>query len=156
MNAPTLLPPLFFVSHYHAVSARLRFLVETGSEGMQLRSSLPLPDAATLRRLGTSEIAAGDAVMAGATLTEFCQKLGVESAALELVHDFGLELETDSGPVLVLLARSTEREPFAAPEGLRWIELPESRRLPRLQQNLLRAAYEHYHESTGGGSWMER
>lgn len=155
MTSTALAFPLFFVSHYHAVSARLRFLVEMGEEGMRLCSSLPIPPSATLRRLAAATDAMSDPAPASAALHGLCERLTVESGALEIVKGFALALDADAMPSTVLLARSTAREPFTAPEGMAWIELPESRRLPPVQQNLLRAAYEHYHESTSGGGWME-
>lgn len=73
------------------------------------------------------------------------QRLSLPAGSLEPVADFSVDVDTAAGTVAVLLAGFTSIDPpFAAAEaiGARFAPITEARRLPALELELLRRAYE--------------
>ncbi|MGE5471370.1 MAG: hypothetical protein ACM3X0_11285 [Bacteroidota bacterium] len=138
MSASNELPRLVIL-HKQGTSARVRFM----ALGDSVLAFSPLPEAAALRgedyisRLSFHPTAA---------LRAAEQKLGLAEGGLEPVPDFCLWLDTPQGDLAVLLAACTGIDPpFEAVEkqGGKFIAIIEARRLPQIEREILRRAYEH-------------
>ena len=121
--------------HKHPVSARLRFLIPVES-GVVLPA--PLPALAVICENGESPQVQSHPASA---LRELQEYLGL-SQTLELVPEFQLCMEVPGAPLPVYLAALPGHNLCEPPEGLRWIELPQSIGMPWLDRELLRRVYE--------------
>ena len=121
--------------HKHPVSARLRFLIPVDG-GVVLPQ--PLPALAVICENGESPQVQSHPASA---LRELQTALGL-SQTLELVPEFQLCMEVPGAPLPVYLAALPGHNLCEPPEGLRWIELPQSIGMPWLDRELLRRVYE--------------
>ena len=121
--------------HKHPVSARLRFLIPVES-GVVLPA--PLLALAVICENGESPQVQSHPASA---LRELQEYLGL-SQTLELVPEFQLCMEVPGSPLPVYLAALPGHNLCDAPEGMRWIELPQSIGMPWLDRELLRRVYE--------------
>ena len=131
-------PRLLFI-HKQSTSGRVRFLRFPES----VLSLLPLPPSATLREEGYSGAVAPDHGALGRAAEE---KLGLPAGSIKVETEFQVWADTPGGDVpLVLAGFTTIDPPFEAVDRLdgRFIAITEARRLPEVEQQLLRRAYEY-------------
>lgn len=131
--------PRLIILHKQGTSARVRFL----SFGDSVLAFSPLPETAVLREEGYAP-----AVLfhPAAALRSAENELGLGEGALEAVPEFCIWLDTPVGEQAVLLAACTSIDPpFEAAEkrGGKFIAMTEARRLPAIERDILRRAYEH-------------
>lgn len=138
MSATTELPRLIIL-HKQSTSARVRFM----TLGDSVLAFSPLPETATLHDEDYSPAVRfhpSAAIRAAETVLELAE------GALEAVPEFCIWLDTPVGDQAVLLAACTSIDPpFAAAEkqGGKFIAITEARRLPAIERDILRRAYEH-------------
>lgn len=138
MSATTELPRLIIL-HKQSTSARVRFM----SLGESVLAFSPLPETAVLHDEDYSPTVQ---FHPGAALRAAEQMLELGEGGLEAVPEFCAWLDTPAGDQAVLLAACTSIDPpFAAAEkqGGKFIAITESRRLPAIERDILRRAYEH-------------
>jgi len=123
------------VCHKHPVSARLRFLIPAEA-GVVLPQPLP-----PLAVIADQEQEAPVQCHPASALRVVQDALSVDWA-LELVGDFRLTMEIPGQALPVYLAALSTHELPEPPPGTRWIELPQSIRMPWLDRELLRRIYE--------------
>jgi hypothetical protein len=128
--------PRLILFHKQKTSARTRFLLFADT----VLAFGPLPVSASVAT-GTGAVRPHPA----AYLRAAEQRLALPAGSLEAVGDFSVDVDTATGPVPVLLAGFTSIDPpFAAAEaiGARFAPITEARRLPDVELELLRQAYE--------------
>lgn len=138
MSASTELPRLIIL-HKQSTSARVRFM----TLGESVLAFAPLPETAALHDEDYSPTVQFHPV---AALRAAEKTLELSEGALEPVPEFCLWLDTPAGDQAVLLAACTSIDPpFAAAEkqGGKFIAITEARRLPAIERDILRRAYEH-------------
>lgn len=138
MSATTELPRLIIL-HKQSTSARVRFM----ALGESVLAFSPLPEPATLHAEDFSSKVQFHPV---AAIRAAEKNLGLGEGDLEPVPEFCLWLDTPAGDQAVLLAACTSIDPpFAAAEKLggKFIAITEARRLPLVEREILRRAYEH-------------
>jgi hypothetical protein len=131
--------PRLIILHKQSTSARVRFLSIADS----ILAFTPLPETAALRAEDhRSEIAFHPT----AAVRSAEQRLGLKEGELEPVADFCVWVDTAEGDQAILLAACTTIDPpFEAAEaaGGKFIAMTEARRLPLIERDILRRAYEH-------------
>jgi len=128
--------PRLILFHKQKTSARTRFLLFADT----VLAFGPLPASATLCA-ETGSVRPHPA----AHLRAAEERLSLPAGSLEPVADFHADVVTPDGTVPVLLAGFTSIDPpFAAAEasGARFAPITEARRLPPVELELLRRAYE--------------
>jgi hypothetical protein len=138
MSETTELPRLIIL-HKQSTSARVRFM----SLGESVLAFTPLPEMATLREESYSPTVQFHPT---AALRAAEKQLDLPEGGLEPVPEFCVWVDTPGGDQAVLLAACTSIDPpFAAAEkqGGKFIAMTEARRLPLVERELLRRAYEH-------------
>lgn len=131
--------PRLIVLHKQSTSARVRFM----SFGESVLAFSPLPDLAVLRDEDYSPTVQFHPT---AALRAAEKQLDLPVGGLEPVPEFCVWVDTPGGDQAVLLAACTSIDPpFAAAEkqGGKFIAITEARRLPLVERELLRRAYEH-------------
>ena len=131
--------PRLIILHKQSTSARVRFLSIADS----ILAFAPLPEPAALRADDyDSEVCYHPAAAVRAAE----QQLGLKEGELEAVADFRVWVDTAAGDQAILLAACTTIDPpFEAAEaaGGKFIAMTEARRLPLIEREILRRAYEH-------------
>lgn len=138
MSETTELPRLIIL-HKQSTSARVRFM----TLGDSVLAFSPLPEQAVLRDEAYSPTLQFHPT---AALRAAEKQLGLPEGGLEPVAEFCVWVDTADGDQAVLLAACTSIDPpFEAAEkqGGKFIAITEARRLPLLERELLRRAYEH-------------
>jgi hypothetical protein len=138
MSETTELPRLIIL-HKQSTSARVRFM----TLGESVLAFSPLPEPAALRAEDYSPTLLFHPT---AALRAAEKELELAEGALEPVPEFCAWLDTPAGDKAVLLAACTSIDPpFAAAEkqGGKFIAITEARRLPLVEREILRRAYEH-------------
>jgi hypothetical protein len=131
--------PRLIILHKQSTSARVRFM----TLGESVLAFSPLPETAVLRAEDYSPTVQFHPT---AALRAAEKILGLVEGGLEPVPEFCAWLDTPDGDQAVLLAACTSIDPpFAAAEkqGGKFIAITEARRLPLVERELLRRAYEH-------------
>ena len=131
--------PRLIVLHKQSTSARVRFM----TLGESVLAFSPLPETAALRAEDYSPTVQFHPT---AALRSAEKRLELSEGSLEPVPDFCVWVDTADGDQAVLLAAcATIDPPFAAAEkqGGKFIAITEARRLPLVERELLRRAYEH-------------
>ncbi len=131
--------PRLIILHKQSTSARVRFM----TLGDSVLAFSPLPDLAVLRDEAYSPTLQFHPT---AALRAAEKQLGLPDGGLEPVPDFCAWVDTPGGDRAILLAACASIDPpFAAAEKLggKFIAITEARRLPLLERELLRRAYEH-------------
>ena len=138
MSVTTELPRLIIL-HKQSTSARVRFM----TLGDSVLAFSPLPETAALRAEDYSPTVQFHPT---AALRAAEKTLELAEGALEPVPEFCVWLDTPAGDQAVLLAACTSIDPpFAAAEkqGGKFIAITEARRVPQIEREILRRAYEH-------------
>jgi hypothetical protein len=138
MSDSTELPRLIIL-HKQSTSARVRFM----SLGDSVLAFSPLPELAALRAEDYSPTVQFHPT---AALRAAEKTLELAEGGLEPVPEFCVWVDTPDGDQAVLLAACTSIDPpFEAAEkqGGKFIAITEARRLPLIERELLRRAYEH-------------
>lgn len=138
MSATTELPRLIIL-HKQSTSARVRFM----TLGDSVLAFAALPEPAALRAEDYSPTVQFHPT---AAIRAAEKTLELTEGALEPVPEFCVWLDTPTGDQAVLLAACTSIDPpFAAAEkrGGKFIAITEARRLPTIEREILRRAYEH-------------
>lgn len=138
MSATTELPRLIIL-HKQSTSARVRFM----SLGDSVLAFSPVPETSALH---DEEYSPTVQFHPTAALRAAEKELELNEGALEPVPEFCIWLDTPVGDRAVLLAACTSIDPpFAAAEkrGGKFIAITEARRLPTIERDILRRAYEH-------------
>src|SRR6185369_2577998 len=138
MSATTELPRLIIL-HKQSTSARVRFM----KLGESVLAFAPPPETAARQGEDYSPTVQFHPT---AALRAAEKTLELSEGALEPVPEFGVWLDTPAGDQAVLLAACTSIDPpFAAAEkqGGKFIAITEARRLPVIERDILRRAYEH-------------
>jgi len=131
--------PRLIILHKQSTSARVRFM----TLGESVLAFSPLPETAVLRAEDYSSTLQFHPT---AALRAAEKTLGLAEGGLEPVPEFCVWLDTPDGDQAVLLAACTSIDPpFEAAEkqGGKFIAITEARRLPLVERELLRRAYEH-------------
>jgi hypothetical protein len=131
--------PRLIILHKQSTSARVRFM----TLGESVLAFSPLPETAVLRAEDYSPTVQFHPT---AALRAAEKILGLAEGGLEPVPEFCAWLDTPDGDQAVLLAACTSIDPpFAAAEkqGGKFVAITEARRLPLVERELLRRAYEH-------------
>ena len=130
-------PWRILLCHKHPISARLRFLVpENSREGVLWPN--PLPPLAVIAESDQAPLVVSHPAAALQSLKQ--QRALAES--FEIFSEFRVCMETPGALVPVYLAILEGYELCSAPEGMRWIDLPQSIGMPWLDRELLRRVYE--------------
>lgn len=131
-------PPLRFVIHHlHPTSARLRFLKSPAG-----RVIFPTPLPALSELLEEYDIPSATATHPAPFLRQLCATLQVEPHELTIVNGFRLWVDTPGVTVPVYLVKVQKEQPFAAPKGCQWIELPDCFSLPAIERLVMRQIYD--------------
>lgn len=131
--------PRLIILHKQGTSARVRFL----SFGDSVLAFSPLAETAALH---AEDYAPTVRFHPSAAIRAAEAALELAEGDLEAVPEFCIWLATPDGDQAVLLAACTSIDPpFAAAEkrGGKFIAITEARRLPAIERDILRRAYEH-------------
>jgi hypothetical protein len=128
----------FLVFHVHRVSARLRYL--TMPYG-QLCMPTPLPKLAELmdERPQFDKLA----IHPGTWLKQACEQMQLPLDRLSVEPGFRRWIDTPGQPTQVYILRVSGPSPFAAPEGMRWIELPDCLSMLPIERLLMQSVYQY-------------
>lgn len=142
------LPPRLILLHKQSTSGRVRFYcarlaAEAGADAAPTVLVFePLPALAELR--GADDTPPAHMHPAG-FLRDAEQRLGLPADGLVAETEFSAWVDTPEGDVPVLLARFASMDPpfeLAARQGAGFIAMTDARRLPVIERELLRRAYE--------------
>lgn len=140
------LPPRLILLHKQSTSGRVRFycvspVADTGNPTIVLFEALPV-----LAELRDPEAQEPPALIHPAGfLREAETRLGLPAEGLEAETEFSAWIDSPEGDIPVLLARFTSMDPpfeLAAQHGAGFIAMTDARRLPVIERELLRRAYE--------------
>lgn len=131
------LPLRFMVHHLNPASARLRFLKSNNGhicqpEALPALSALYDDVAPTVER----------AVHPAKYFQKLCDDFSLKNDALIIEQGFRCWVDTPSQAVPIFLLRAVNESPFCAPEGFRWIELPDSFSLTDVERQMMRRCYQ--------------
>jgi hypothetical protein len=137
-TAANRMPLRFMVFHVHRVSARLRYLKMPYG---QLCLPTPLPRLSELldERPQFDKLA----IHPGTWLKQACEQMQLPPERLGVEPGFRLWIDTPGQPTPVYLLRVSGPSPFDAPEGCRWIELPDCFAMLPIERLLMQAIYRH-------------
>lgn len=140
------LPPRLILLHKQSTSGRVRFYCvspvgDTGNPTIILFEALP-----ALAELRDPEAQEPPALIHPAGfLREAETRLGLPAEGLEAETEFSAWIDSPEGDIPVLLARFTSMDPpfeLAEKHGASFIAMTDARRLPVIERELLRLAYE--------------
>lgn len=132
------MPLRFMVIHLHPASARLRYLKFGYGELCMPR---PLPKLADMPDGHPQP--ARVAVHPRHGFDRACTRMQLPPERLQIEPDFRLWVDTPAGILPVYLLRVSGPDPFSAPDGARWIELPDCFAMRPLERLLMQAVYTH-------------
>lgn len=129
-------PLRFIIFHLHPTSARLRFLLFQS----QLCAPYKLPALSDLLELAPDT---GDepTLYPATYLKRLVEEYALPRAQLKVQADLRFWVDTPSGPLPVYGVRAAGEQPFQAPSGCQWIELPDCHPLRDIDKLLMRALY---------------
>ena len=138
MNAKASSLPLRFVIHHiHPTSARLRFLKSAEAHIIFPR---PLPTLSDLLDERDSHNCL--AVHPAPFLSQLCETLQMELAKVAIVNEFRQWVDTPQSAIPIYLVKVLTEQPFTAPEGCSWIELPDCFGLIEVERLIMRKVYD--------------
>lgn len=108
--------------HKHPFSARLRFLIPQDAE-LGVLMPTPLPPLSVIADEGQD---AAVLVHPATALAALKQRLGLDEH-FEIFSEFRLRIEVPEGFMPIYLASLTSHDISPAPEGMRWIDMMETR-----------------------------
>lgn len=124
------------VCHKHPWSARLRFLIPQ-QEGVLLPTPLP-----KLSQIAENETDGAVLCHPSTALRALQPVIREQGSELEMISEFQLQMETPREQIPVFLLMVSSNDPCPAPEGLQWVEFLQCTRMPWLDREMLRRAYE--------------
>ncbi len=131
------LPLRFVIFHLHPTSARLRYL-KFDSGHVCAPKKLPV----LTEVLDRYKEGAGPSVHPQTYLRPLCRQLAVAESTLSIAGEFRCWVDTPSGALPIYLARVQLEQPFDAPDGCDWIELPDCLLLSNVEIEIMRRAYQ--------------
>ena len=135
-------PLRFVIYHLNPASARLRFLrrglLKSSSSHICLPDSLPPLSDLLDDFTPTSALA----VHPAGYVQSLCAELGFTPDALSVENNFRCWVDTPTRVLPIVFLRVTSESPFSAPEGFRWIELPDGLSLSEIERLMMRHCYQ--------------
>ena len=129
-------PLRYIIIHIHPVSARLRFLI---SQKNHLCLPKPLPKLADL--IYTPRKDNKVIVHPSSYIHTCCSQWNIPERDLTMVPDFRLWVDTPQLELPVYCLHIDAHQPFVAPAGTRWIELPECFELSAIERLIMQEIY---------------
>lgn len=136
------LPLRFVIFHLHPVSARLRFLLDPKGHIVFPKTLPNLSD--VLEEVPSKLISSNLCVHPSQYVLPVSQHLGVDHEQLSIVSDLRISVDTPNVLMTVHYLRVTTEQPFAAPNGHAWIELPDCFQLIENERLLMKRLYSFY------------
>lgn len=129
-------PLRYIIIHIHPVSARLRFLI---SQKKHLCLPTPLPKLADLISITRKE----HKIMAhpSSYIHACCSQWHIPEKDLAMVPEFRLWIDTPRGEIPIYCLHVDAHQPFEAPAGTCWIELPNCFELSSLERHIMQEIY---------------
>ncbi|WP_317929954.1 hypothetical protein [Halioxenophilus sp. WMMB6] len=131
------LPLRFVIHHIHPTSARLRFLL---SPLTHIVWPTALPKLSELLDARDSQHCL--ALHPAQYLKQLSQSLQIDPKLFSIVPEFRQWVDTPGAKLPIYLVKVEQEQPFAAPEGCRWIELPDCFALEGIERLIMRCVYD--------------
>ena len=130
-------PLRFVVHHIHPTSARLRFLT---SVDFHVVFPTKLPSLSEL--LDNHESQNYLSVHPSQYLQRLCETLQIPPQLISIVNEFRCWVDTPKQTLPIYLVKVLTEQPFDAPEGCRWIELPDCFALLEIERQIMHRVYD--------------
>jgi hypothetical protein len=131
------LPLRFVIYHLNPTSARLRFY-KSNSGHICLPEPLPPLSDLIYDFVPTSELA----VHPAAYVQAMCATDALNPNVLSIENDLRCWVDTPARVLPIFFLRVISESPFSAPEGFRWIELPDGLSLTETERLMMRYCYQ--------------